>query len=115
MAPAPAVATVRQGSLSAPAPVAAIVQQQGIPFDAYPYRAYRGRASDYFIVIKDFYKFYKTIDPEAATDFFKEISGRLYARWEVLIAPKDHFISTVYWNFQAGAQNLGCLLRRVIH
>ena len=42
LAPAPAVATVRQGSLSAPAPAAATVQQQGSPFGACPYRAYRG-------------------------------------------------------------------------
>ena len=38
---APAVATVRQRSLSVHAPTAAIVQQQGSPFSACPYRAYR--------------------------------------------------------------------------
>jgi len=42
LAHAPAMATVRQGSLSTPAPVTATVQQQGSPFGACPCRAYRG-------------------------------------------------------------------------
>ena len=42
-------ATVRQESLSAPAPAVATVQQQGSPFDTYPYRAYR-KAADYFTI-----------------------------------------------------------------
>ena len=42
LAHAPTVATVRQVSLSASAPAAATVQQQGSPFGACPCRAYRG-------------------------------------------------------------------------
>ena len=45
LAPAPAVATVRQGSRSAPAPAAATVQQQGALSVAAPCRTFTERSS----------------------------------------------------------------------
>ena len=62
LALAPAVATVRQGSLLAPAPAAAIVQQQGSPFGTCPCHAYRGRAADYFTVLTDSWFSSTTLD-----------------------------------------------------
>ena len=42
------------------------------------------------------------MDPRAANKLFEEISGKIYERWQILIARDDHFLSAVYWKGREG-------------
>ncbi|TKV97945.1 hypothetical protein SEVIR_9G527000v4 [Setaria viridis] len=49
------------------------------------------------LVLHEFYTFYKMLDNRTRENLLKKMNRPRYDRWHLLIAPKDAFISTVYW------------------
>lgn len=54
------------------------------------------------LLLEDFYKFYKTLDHTAAEQLIKKINKFCHSRWHVFTAPKDKFISGIYWKRKLG-------------
>jgi len=54
------------------------------------------------LLLEDFYKFYKTLDHTAAEQLIKKINKFCHSRWHVFTAPKDKFISAIYWKRKLG-------------
>lgn len=49
------------------------------------------------LFLEDFYKFYKTLSHDAANKFIRMINRFCHRRWHVLIAPRDEFLTNMYW------------------
>jgi len=54
------------------------------------------------LLLEAFYKFYKTLDHTAAEQLIKKINKFCHSRWHVFTAPKDKFISAIYWKRKLG-------------